>query len=65
MNFNDFWGSRSAKIDEKSIKNRSKFEAQVGVPLGIDFLSTLAGFETQVGEENRIKIDQKSIQKGT
>ena len=65
MNFNDFWGSRGAKIDEKSMKNRSKFEAQVGVPLGIDFLSILAGFETQVGEENRTKIDQKSVQKGT
>ncbi len=64
MNFNDFWSSRGAKIDEKSMKNRSKFEAQVGVPLAIDFSSILAGFETQVGEENRAKIDQKSLQKG-
>ena len=37
MNFNDFWGSRDAKIDEKSIKNRIKFEAQDEVPPGIDF----------------------------
>ena len=46
------------------MKNRSKFEAQVGVPLGIDFSSILGGFWSQVGEENRAKIDQKSIQKG-
>ena len=64
MNFNDFWGSRGAKIDEKSTKNRSKFEAQVGVPLGIDFSSIWGGLGSQVGQENRAKIDQKSKQKG-
>ena len=37
MNFNDFWGSGGSKINEKSIKNRIKFEAQDEVPPGIDF----------------------------
>ena len=37
MNFNDFGGSRDAKIYEKSIKNQIKFEAQDEVPPGIDF----------------------------
>ena len=35
--FYDFCGSRDAKIYEKSIKNRIKFEAQDEVPPGIDF----------------------------
>ena len=47
----------------KSMKNRSKFEAQVGVPLGIDFSSIWGGFGKQVVEENQTKIDQKSRQK--
>ena len=37
MNFNDLGDSRAAKIDEKSIKNQMKFEAQEEMPLGIDF----------------------------
>ena len=37
MNVNDFWGSRDTKIEEKSMNNRIKFEAQDEVPLGIDF----------------------------
>ena len=48
----------------KPIKNRSKFEVQVRVPLGIDISSILVGSGSQVGKENRAKIDQKSIQKG-
>ena len=61
---NDFRSSRGAKIDEKSIKNRLKIEAQVGVPLGIDFSLILGGLGSQVGQENRAKIEQKSKQKG-
>ena len=49
---------------KKSIKNRFKIEAQVGVALGIDFSWIWGGFWIQVGEENRTKIDQKSIQNG-
>ena len=64
MNFNDFWGSRGAQIDEKSINNRSKCEAQVGMPPDMDFWSILKGLGKQVGRENRAKIDQKSIQNG-
>ena len=37
MEFNDLCGSRDAKIEEKSLKHRIKFEAQDEVPLGIDF----------------------------
>ena len=37
MNVDDFWGSRDTKIDEKSITNRIKFEAQDEVPTAIDF----------------------------
>ena len=36
-NFNDFVGSGGRSWHPKSSKNRSKFEAQVEVPLGIDF----------------------------
>ena len=49
-------------------KNPSKinqtFETQDGSPLRIDFWWILVGFGSQVGRENRAKIDQKSIQKG-
>ena len=51
-------------MKNRSMKNRSKFDAPVRVPLGIDFASILGSFWSQVGEENRAKIDQKSIQKG-
>ena len=62
--FNEFTSSRGAKIDKTSIKNRLNIEAQVGVPFGIDFSSILGGFGSQVGQENRAKINQKFIQKG-
>ena len=37
LDFNDFWGSGYAKMDEKSITNRLRFKAQDEVPLGIGF----------------------------
>ena len=67
MNFNDFGGSRDAKIDEKSMKNLIKFEAQDEVPLGINFGWILVDFGSQAGPQNRPKtaseIDPKMIQK--
>ena len=52
-------------MEPKSIKHRSKFKFQDGVPLGIDFSSIWGCFGRQVRRHNRTKIDQKSIQKGT
>ena len=63
MNFNDFWGSRDAKIFEKSIKNRIKFEAQDEVPPGIDFKWILVDFGRHVGRKKRAKMEPKSIPK--
>ena len=54
-------GSEGPSWEQKSIKNRSKFEVQVRVPLGIDFSSILGGFGRQVGRENRTKSEQKGI----
>ena len=45
------------------IKNRSKIEAQDGLPLGIDFWWILVDFGRQVGVEKRAKSEQKSIKK--
>ena len=64
MSFNNFWGPGDAKINEKSIKNRIKFEAQDEVPQGIDFSWILVDFGGQVGAKLGSKIDKKSIQKG-
>ena len=58
--FSSFWGRN---WHQQSIKNRTKLEAQDGLPLGIDFLYFLVGFGRQVGVENRAKSDQKSIEK--
>ena len=44
---------------EKSIKNRSKNEVNMGWYLGIDFSSILVDLGSQVGRQNRAKIDQK------
>ena len=63
MNFNDFWGSRDAKIDEKSIKNLKKFEAQDEVPPGIDFSWILVDFGRHVGRKKRTKMEPRSIPK--
>ena len=52
-----------AKIDQTSIKNRSKIEPQHRWPLGIDFWCILVGFGMQVGMENRAKRPKKSIEK--
>ena len=56
---NGFEGSGDRSWEQKSIKNRSKVEAQDGWPLGIDFWWILMGFGKQVGTQNRIKIDLK------
>ena len=48
---------------KKSIKNRSKVEAQDGWLLGIRFWWILMSFGMQVGTQNRIKIDLKRHQK--
>ena len=51
MNFNDFGGSRDAKIDEKSMKILIKFEDQDEVALGIDFWWILVDFGKHVGRK--------------
>ena len=61
--FIGFCGFGGRRGHQKSIKNRSKIEAQDEWPLGIDFLWILVGFGNQVGVENRAKSDQKSIKK--
>ena len=43
---------------EKSIKNRSKNEVNMGWYLGIDFSSMLVDFGSQIGVQKRAKIDQ-------
>ena len=44
---------------EKSIKNRSNNEVNMGWYLGIDFSSILVDLGSQVGMQNRTKINQK------
>ena len=63
MNFNDFCGSRDAKINEKSMKNRIKFEAEDEVPLGMDFWWILVDFGRHVGRKNEPKSNQNRCQK--
>ena len=48
---------------EVGSKNRSKIEAQDGLPLGIDFWWILVGLGRRVGVENRTKSEKKSIEK--
>ena len=45
--------------ESKSIKNRSQNEVNLGRHLGTDFSSILVGFGSQVGRENRAKIEEK------
>ena len=45
------------------MKNRSKKEVMMGRPLGIDFLSMLVDFGTQVGSQNGQKIDPRRHRK--
>ena len=45
------------------MKNRLKKEVQMGRHLGIDFLSILVDFCTQVGKENGAKIDPRRHRK--
>ena len=56
---NDFEGSGGPSWELKSNKNRSKNEVNMGRHLGIDFSSILVDFGSQVGRQNRAKIDQK------
>ena len=55
----DFRDSEGREIDQKTIKNRSKNEVNMGWYLGIDFSSILVDLGSQVGRQNRTKIDQK------
>ena len=45
------------------MKNRSKKEVNMGRHLGIDFSSIWVGLGSQVGSQNRAKIDQKRCRK--
>ena len=45
------------------MNNRSKKEVNMGRHLGIDFSSIWVGFGSQVGSQNRAKIDQKRCRK--
>ena len=49
--------------EQKSIKNHFKNEVRSTMHLGIDFLSILFGFGSQVGSKLALKMDQKSMQK--
>ena len=51
--------SEDRKINENSMKNQSKFEAQLGVRLGIDFSRILFDFGSLVGTQDGIKIDKR------
>ena len=55
----DFLGSGGPSWEPRSIKNRSKNEVKMGRQLGIEFSSIFMDFGTQVGMQNRSKIDQK------
>ena len=52
-------GSGGPSWEQKSIKNQSKNEVNMGRHLGIDFSSILVDFGSQVGRQNGAKIDQK------
>ena len=54
---------QSQNGEPKSIKNRSKNEVNMGRHLGIDFSSILVDFGSQVGRQNRAKIDAKRHRK--
>ena len=53
----DFEGSGGRSWEQKSIKNLSKKEVNMGRHLDIDFSSILVDFGSQVGRQNRAKID--------
>ena len=52
-----------SKFKEKSIKNQSKIDLNLGRHLDSDFSSIFFGFGSQVGFQNPIKIDLKRHQK--
>ena len=54
----DFLGSGGPSWEPTSIKNRSKNEVKMGRQLGIDFSSILMDFGTQVGAQDRPKMEQ-------
>ena len=56
-------GSGGPSWEQKSNKNRSKKEFNMGRHLGIDFWMILVDFGRQVGVENRAKSIQKGIEK--
>ena len=58
-NFNDFWSSGAPSWKQKSINNRFKKGIKMGRYLGIDFEWILDDLGSQVGGQNRAKIDQK------
>ena len=53
-----------SRIESKSIKIGTKFEATMGMALGIDFSWIFLDFGRQVGTKLVSKIDQKSIRQG-
>ena len=54
---------RGPSWELKSIKNQSKYEANMGRSLGIDFEWILVGYGGQVGKENGAKSDPKRHRK--
>ena len=59
INFPQFGKQMGPSWESKSIKNRSQNEVNLGRHLGIDFLSILVGFGSQVRRGNRTKIEEK------
>ena len=57
LNASSKLGSGGPSWEQKSIKNRSKREVNMGRHPGIDFLWILVDFWRQVGKENGAKID--------
>ena len=59
INFPQFGEQMGPSWESKSIKNRSQNEVSLWRHLGTDFSSILVGFGSQVGRENRAKIEEK------
>ena len=57
IEFKSFLVSGGPKLEQKSIKNRSKHDLNMGRHLGIDFLTIFVDFGTQVGSQNGAGID--------
>ena len=50
-------------VKENRLKNRLKNEVQMGRGLDVDFLLIFIDFGSQVGIENRRKVDSKGVEK--